>query len=187
MNEYNKALEIDTNNVEALVARGALWVHSSLSAAERPFTCHSLHFTSEMCFQHVKPASDAARHRFCLWKWSLVEVHMSGTCDRCVRSSTGMLTKAVSWRPSQTLNWLWKTARTIATPRSTSVRPWWSEDDSEQRCRRSNQSSRCLNSLQISCQIRLLDCILKGYHNVNIRERVLVSKSKTTKGFPWCF
>lgn len=24
MNEYNKALEIDTNNVEALVARGAL-------------------------------------------------------------------------------------------------------------------------------------------------------------------
>ena len=26
MNEYNKALEIDTNNVEALVARGALWV-----------------------------------------------------------------------------------------------------------------------------------------------------------------
>lgn len=28
MNEYNKALEIDTNNVEALVARGALWVDS---------------------------------------------------------------------------------------------------------------------------------------------------------------
>lgn len=27
MNEYNKALEIDTNNVEALVARGALSVH----------------------------------------------------------------------------------------------------------------------------------------------------------------
>lgn len=28
MNEYNKALDIDTNNVEALVARGALWVAS---------------------------------------------------------------------------------------------------------------------------------------------------------------
>lgn len=28
MNEYNKALDIDTNNVEALVARGALWVSS---------------------------------------------------------------------------------------------------------------------------------------------------------------
>lgn len=28
MNEYNKALEIDTKNVEALVARGALYVHS---------------------------------------------------------------------------------------------------------------------------------------------------------------
>lgn len=26
MNEYNKALDIDANNVEALVARGALWV-----------------------------------------------------------------------------------------------------------------------------------------------------------------
>lgn len=26
MNEYNKALEIDISNVEALVARGALWV-----------------------------------------------------------------------------------------------------------------------------------------------------------------
>lgn len=28
MNEYNKALDIDTNNVEALVARGALLVDS---------------------------------------------------------------------------------------------------------------------------------------------------------------
>ena len=28
MNEYNKALDIDTNNVEALVARGALYVDS---------------------------------------------------------------------------------------------------------------------------------------------------------------
>lgn len=31
MNEYNKALDIDTSNVEALVARGALWVYSHAS------------------------------------------------------------------------------------------------------------------------------------------------------------
>lgn len=50
MNEYNKALEIDAQNVEALVARGALWVSGFVTGGQW------IKFSRANCTDMYKPS-----------------------------------------------------------------------------------------------------------------------------------